>query len=989
MKLINGCLCAVLSLVFSGVSAANEDHGKLPNIVFVLCDDLGYGDVQCLNPENGKIPTPAADKLAEQGMVFTDAHSGSSVCTPTRYGLLTGRYSWRTSLQRGVVQGYEPNMITEDRPTVASFLKGLGYNTAILGKWHLNFQYKDPQTGEILTKPSGRGKLPPIGATITDGPLTRGFDRYHGFHHARDMRAVIEDDRVIKHEDEVNMLPRLTRKTVEYINEQAKNPEGQPFFLYVALGSPHTPIVPSPEWQGKSGLGDYGDFVMQTDAALGALMDALKQNGLVENTLVIFSSDNGCSKAANIGNLHEQGHHVSAHYRGSKADLWDGGHRVPFIVRWPEIVEPGTNSDQLICLTDFFATVGELTGRALPNWSAEDSVSFYPALTGQAISERREGVVHHSISGHFGYRTDRWKLLLARGSGGWTAPREKDSTDALPAQLYDMHADPSEQKNLYEEKPEVVEALLNSLQRDVFGGRSTLGPASKNDFHDIELWKSGEPAEQVAQEKADKMCGDASSWTIECNGDWQRNRSSAEGLEFKDGMAVLQGEKAIYRSQVKRFTEKTKAKSILFKQSPVWQNWEPIDPVGPENLRNAPVFLARGDKDYWLFGQYGAYQPAENEKLFVPESATLPGYSVPLKTTPFANQYDAPGGLNEGLGGYHAWQSHDMVNWVHHGPVSEDFSRWATTAEYADGKLYLYYDFPNDQDPHLYIDDNMTDGVPGKNMGLVFRDPTDGSDCGIIRGLDGNFHLFYEDWSPINASKHSWDSPLAGHAVSKDGIHGFAIKEHAIDVTTEPTGEFVEFTHPHWNRDDPGNYPSKVARYEVHKPEQDAFGDWAAISIGGQYYLFGDFHPAGKSKDEMSIAWFTSSTTDGPFDFCSSIGHGHPDPDIGFAEGRFYLINQTKSDYVSPGPWVGTVEARAGVDINNDGKIDQWLNWQVVEESYQRVEGFAKQIECLPAQLDLSSLPSGYGFAFEFRLTDTTANDSMPIMDKVSMSFAQ
>ena len=478
---IKTVLCATASLLaFNTFATASH-----PNIVVILCDDLGYGDVQCLNPENGKIKTPHVDKLAEQGMVFTDAHSGSSVCTPTRYGLLTGRYSWRTRLQRGVVQGFAPCLIAPDRLTVAGLLKQQGYATAILGKWHLDFQYQDPDTGEILPK---KGSAP-VGATIPDGPVSRGFDFYHGFHHAGHMDRIIENDKVIEILEEIHCLPRLTEKSVAYIEKRAKTPE-QPFFLYVPLGSPHTPIVPSKEWQGKSELGPYGDFVMQTDATVGAITDALKKHGLADNTLLIFTSDNGCSKQAGISALRKQGHYVSAQYRGSKADSWDGGHRVPFIVRWPGKVEAGSSCDQLITLVDLFATVSEITGENAPDM-AEDSVSFLPALSDLPIVSTRKGVVHHSISGHFAYRQGKWKLILARGSGGWTSPKENQvKADALPAQLYDMEKDPGEQNNLYLSHPEVAQRLLANLTADIQNGRSTDGSASQNDVENIVLWKS-------------------------------------------------------------------------------------------------------------------------------------------------------------------------------------------------------------------------------------------------------------------------------------------------------------------------------------------------------------------------------------------------------------------------------------------------------------------------------------------------------------------
>ena len=483
-----------------GQSAANEHANDRPNIVFILCDDLGYGDVQCLNPKHGKIKTPNADRLAREGMTFTDAHSGSSVCTPTRYGMLTGRYSWRTKLQKGVVTGFAPCLIDPKRPTVATFLKSLDYQTGIIGKWHLNFQYLDPTTSDVLLRSDY--KIPPVGATIPDGPLAYGFDYFHGFHHARDMKAVIENEKVIEHDAEVNMLPRLTKKCVEFIDSQAD--DDNPFFLYVPLGSPHTPIVPSDEWKGKSGLGDYADFVMQTDHCVGEITSAIEKNGLSNNTLVIFSSDNGCSKAAGIKNLAEQGHRVSGDLRGSKADIWDGGHRIPFIAKWPEKIEANSKSHQLICLNDLFATICEIHSLSVPKGSCEDSVSFWPALRGEAVESKRKGIVHHSFSGHFAYRSGNWKLALARGSGGWSLPNEKQALkkNAVAAQLYDLENDLGETNNLIEEQPVIAKRLLGELTEYINSGRSTPGAESKNDLPNekIRLWKSGK-AKSLAESR--------------------------------------------------------------------------------------------------------------------------------------------------------------------------------------------------------------------------------------------------------------------------------------------------------------------------------------------------------------------------------------------------------------------------------------------------------------------------------------------------------
>ena len=477
---------AFLVYFLIGTSSFSQSLDK-PNIVYVICDDLGYGDVQCLNPKDGKIPTPHVDRLASEGMTFTDAHSGSSVCTPTRYGVMTGRYSWRTKLQSGVVQGFAPCLISQDRPTVATFLQDNGYHTAIIGKWHLNFRYLDPTSGDEYAR--GKYKSPPVGAKIPDGPVHRGFDYFHGFHHARNMEAVIINDQVVKHEDPIHMLPRLTRESVKYI--ESRKDKKKPFFLYVPLGSPHTPILPTKKWQGKSGLGAYGDFVMETDHVMGEIRKALKATDQDKNTLVIFTSDNGCSKAAGIPELAKKGHKVSAHLRGSKADLWDGGHRIPFIVKWPGKVKEGSQSGELICLTDLYATVADILSVDSPKNSCEDSVSFLPALYGEQIVSSRKGVIHHSISGHFAYRMGKWKLLLAKASGGWSSPKENQAKKgAPPAQLYDMSKDTEEQINLFSEKSSIVEELLSHLKEDVERGRSTSGPKSSNDVEDIVLWKS-------------------------------------------------------------------------------------------------------------------------------------------------------------------------------------------------------------------------------------------------------------------------------------------------------------------------------------------------------------------------------------------------------------------------------------------------------------------------------------------------------------------
>jgi hypothetical protein len=480
------------------------------------------------------------------------------------------------------------------------------------------------------------------------------------------------------------------------------------------------------------------------------------------------------------------------------------------------------------------------------------------------------------------------------------------------------------------------------------------------------------------------------SLVLQSTQDWKNYAQEIDGVSIENGVIAPVKKKGVYRSRFIAFPQKRSVQSITLSCSPKWDNWQATPKkVAPRTLGDAPIFLVKGSKDYWLFGRYKGGNP--KSKGFKPKEVNMEGYEMPLLTTPSSNLFTAPGGLKKDLGGYHAFQSRDMKNWIHHGSVTNRHAKWSTTAEFVDGKAYIYYDFPNDQDPHLYIDDDLTDGKPGKDMGLAFLDPSDGSDCAIIRDLDGKFHLIYENHSPINARSHSWDSPLAGHAVSDTGIGGFKILPPAVDYRTKPTGIFKEYSHPHWHAEQPQKFPAKegtkqaYARYEVHEPVQDAYGDWGAIAIGGRYYLVGDFHPAHQS---IRTAILTSPSLDEKFEFIGELGQGHPDPDIGFAEGQFYLINQTSKDYVSPGPWVETVEVRVGVDTNKDGKVDAWSKWAEVKEKYDHIPGFSKQIERIPASLNLKKLPKGHGLGFEIRLSDTTENHSKPLIDKVKISFS-
>ncbi|CAN5382844.1 arylsulfatase [soil metagenome] len=459
----------------SAMSAAEPP--SRPNVLLILADDLGYGDVRCLNPDRGKIRTPHLDKLAAQGMTFTDTHGGSSVCTPTRYGLLTGRYAWRSRLQRGVLDNYVEPLIAKDRLTLPRLLQVEQYHTGCIGKWHLGFT--------IAERGKDNGKKEklegaPVGSVTTDGPTTRGFDHFLGFHHARMMKSVFENDRVTRLVEPVDMLPLLAKQASGYVADRVKT--GKPFFLYLPLSSPHTPIVPSKEWKGRSGLGDYGDFVMETDWVVGEVLAAIDKAGVAENTLVVFTSDNGCSPAAGTVALEKAVHFASAGFRGYKADIWDGGHRVPFFVRWPGQVKPGSRSDRLICLTDLFATFAEVVGVKFPDTAGEDSVSFLPDHLGKPANPR-VAIVHHSIEGRFAVRDGQWKLCQCAGSGGWSKGSGTDSP-----QLYDMAADPGETKNLAAEQSETVARLTKQLELFVANGRSTPGEKQKNDA-DVKILK--------------------------------------------------------------------------------------------------------------------------------------------------------------------------------------------------------------------------------------------------------------------------------------------------------------------------------------------------------------------------------------------------------------------------------------------------------------------------------------------------------------------
>ncbi len=470
-------------------------HEPLPNIVFILADDLGYGDLSCLNSKSA-IKTPNIDRIGNEGIIFTDAHSGSAVSTPTRYGILTGSYSWRSSLKKGVLDGYSGALIDSSQTTIASMLAGRGYQTGCIGKWHLGWQWNNIEKGIDSIDYS---------APIRYGPVDIGFDYFFGISASLDMppyiyienslpvpgtfritvgnNAPVGDSRYdgsywregitgsdFDHND---CTPLFFSKAQEFI--RAKAASEKPFFLYLALPSPHTPIVPSDEFRNSSGINPYADFVKEIDSYVGGLLGEIENSGEGENTIVVFTSDNGCSPWADFSTLADHGHNPNYIFRGHKADLYEGGHHIPCMIKWPAFIQKTGVASQTFCLNDFFATFASISGHRLADNEAVDSYNFLPVLTDPSYSGIiREATVHHSINGNFAIRRGKWKLLLSPGSGGWSFPRPgREETGLPPVQLYDMENDPGEQNNVYLQHPDIVNELTLLLDRYKNEGRST------------------------------------------------------------------------------------------------------------------------------------------------------------------------------------------------------------------------------------------------------------------------------------------------------------------------------------------------------------------------------------------------------------------------------------------------------------------------------------------------------------------------------------
>ena len=481
-----------------------------PNVIIILTDDMGIGDPQCYNPES-KIPTPNIDSLCERGARFTDAHTPSSVCTPTRYTLLTGHYCWRTWLPKGVLDGFGPPLIKNDRANIASLLKSQGYKTACIGKWHIgmNWTKKDGSPAGQREKLFRSGTDIDYTKEVTGGPVDVGFDYFYGISASLDMppycwmenRKVtaqptdflkIEKDFLymgitdgvqapgFKYED---VLPELKKRTVKWIQENGD----KPFFMYLPLNGPHLPVSPSKPFIGSSKAGLYGDFVVEIDDYVGGVRKALKEKGVLDNTIIIFTSDNGGlwhywdrveeddvkkgRKSKRGEYVRKYGHQSNMKFRGTKADIWEGGHRVPFIVSWPDEIKKGFVTGEAVELSDVIATLSDIINVKIPEGSAEDSFSFKPVLMQSNKTPVRKALVHHSLRGMFSIRMGDWKLVEGRGSGGFSHPRLIED-EKLPGQLYNLKEDPSETKNVYAENPERVKTMKALLDKIRTSGKS-------------------------------------------------------------------------------------------------------------------------------------------------------------------------------------------------------------------------------------------------------------------------------------------------------------------------------------------------------------------------------------------------------------------------------------------------------------------------------------------------------------------------------------
>ncbi len=446
MKIASLILGALCLMPVTALRAAEPPVSK-PNIIFVLFDDLGQPQVPTYRAES-EFKMPSMDRLGKEGMRFTDAHSAAAVCTPTRYGVITGRYPMRIG-QFGVLTTFGAPIIDPHRMTIGSMLKTAGYNTAIFGKWHLgmNIQAKGKATNNEL----------PIGTKVADSPITRGFDHAIVYPEARDIGLIIEDDKVAANMKEAEVQPFMAKKTVAWLEEQSK--QSSPFFLYMPLSTPHTPIAPAPEYVGKSGVGGkekaYGDWIYEGDDVLGQVLNALDRLKLADNTLIIVSSDNGAAGR------------VYPPLRGCKTSIYEGGHREPFFARWPGHIKPASLCDDVICLNDIMATAADIAGVKLPASAAEDSVSILPDLMGTATAPVHEAIINQAPNGDLAIRQGPWKLIFTKNG---------------KHELYNLKNDLAETHDVAADNAAVVEKLTALMKQYIDTGRSTPGVAQANQF---------------------------------------------------------------------------------------------------------------------------------------------------------------------------------------------------------------------------------------------------------------------------------------------------------------------------------------------------------------------------------------------------------------------------------------------------------------------------------------------------------------------------
>ena len=489
----------ILLLVLGSFCCAHRPEAETlprPNIVLVYTDDQGYGDASCLNP-GAKFKTPHQDRLAREGMTFTDAHCSDTVCTPSRYGLLTGRYSWRTKLKRGVFGAERSCLIEKGRTTLASFLHAHGYRTGMVGKWHLGMDFPGTIGNRDWSLP------------VQDMPLDKGFDYFWGipasmnygvlawfegrfakvppsrWTRKKPNRIALSDYRIAppylaeQREDLMEVAPdfvdsecltRFTDQAIKWIRSVAPDArKGLPFFLYLPLTSPHKPVIPLEQFRGQGEAGAYGEFMIETDWHLGRLLSLLEDENLTKNTIVIYTSDNGPENTWKQ-RIQKFGHHSSGPYRGGKRSIYEGGHRVPFFLRWPARVKPGSRWNGPICQTDLLATFAAILDKPLPARSGEDSISFHQAWTADKPSlTHRPPVIHHASNGRFAIRAGKWKLVM------------EGTKKAEKRELYDLHLDPGEKSNVLGRHREVETALLAQLSEIVTSGATRKDADSKND----------------------------------------------------------------------------------------------------------------------------------------------------------------------------------------------------------------------------------------------------------------------------------------------------------------------------------------------------------------------------------------------------------------------------------------------------------------------------------------------------------------------------